>query len=465
MINTKDCWRLVALVICWVVVWPVGAAEKVNAPGQTNSRQAVVTYCVDPDWAPFEQIDPQGKHVGISADLLSLVGQRSGLNLQLLVTKDWEESIRASQDGRCTLMSFLNQTPEREAWLMFTEPLLVDENVLITREEHPFISDLASLDQASMVLPKGTSVEERVRHDYPNIRLTLVDSEAIAFKMVSERQADMTMRSLIVAADTIKHQGWFNLKIAGQVPGYGNQLRIGVAKNQAKLRDVLNVAVQSITPVERQLIVNRHTAINFISAIDYTLVKWLLALVVAVGLTSFFWILRLRQLNAKLKALSHTDDLTGLQNRTGLDAIFKDELERSQRFTHALSIMILDIDFFKRVNDELGHLAGDLVLKEIAQVLRQQVRTIDILMRWGGEEFLVICPGTSADKAVLLAERILQAVRDFRSSAGCALTLSAGVASLNAIDPPEKLFVQADLALYQAKASGRNRVVLYSGGA
>ena len=175
------------------------AALPTDAAPLATPVTRVVTFCVDPDWPPFEQIDAQGQHVGIAADLFKLVAQRSGLALQLLPTKDWDDSLAASQSGRCEVMSFLNQSPKRDGWLLFTNPVLVDENVLITREEHGFVSDLSSLSDETMVLPKGTSVEERLRRDYPNLIIVLVDSEAQAFKLVSERQADLTMRSLIVS--------------------------------------------------------------------------------------------------------------------------------------------------------------------------------------------------------------------------------------------------------------------------
>ncbi len=419
----------------------------------------VVTFCVDPDWPPFEQIDAQGQHVGIAADLLKLVAQRSGLALQLLPTKDWDDSLAASQAGRCEVMSFLNQSPKRDGWLLFTSPVLVDENVLITREEHGFVSDLSSLSDETMVLPKGTSVEERLRRDYPNLNIVLVDSEAQAFKLVSERQADLTMRSLIVAADTIRNQGWFNLKIAGQVPNYGNQLRIGVVKSQASLLGLLNAGVASITPVERQKIIDQHIAIKVVSPINYRLLGWLAAVWLTAMLTSAYWIRRLRRLNAELQKLSLTDALTGLRNRTGFDALYQHELARSRRQKQALSVVLVDIDFFKRINDELGHPEGDRVLQEVAALLRETARGIDHILRWGGEEFLLLCPATSPEQAQRLAERLVQAARtrDFRI--GRPLTLSAGVATLELHDQPGDMFEQVDGALYQAKAQGRDRVV------
>ena len=92
-----------------------------------------VTLCVDPDWVPYEQIDASGKHVGIAADLLALVADRTGLEFELVRTADWNESLAFSKSGQCKVLSFLNQTTERSEWLIFTSPLFSDPNVFITR--------------------------------------------------------------------------------------------------------------------------------------------------------------------------------------------------------------------------------------------------------------------------------------------------------------------------------------------
>ena len=458
-------WRgqLLRLALGWLLAVTAHAAVAVNAvptDAATPHLPGEVTVCVDPDWPPFEQIDAQGQHVGIAADLLQLVAQRSGLNLKLVPTANWNESLAASQAGRCQLLSFLNQSPARDTWLLFTAPLLTDENVFITREEHPFISDPATLAGQTLVLPKGTSVEERLRRDFPQLQLLLVDSEAEAFAAVNERRADLTLRSLIVAASTIKRGGWFNMKIAGQLPGYGNQLRIGVIKSQPGLRDRLNEAVLSITPIERQAVVDEHVRLNVVVAMD-TRPLWALGgVLLAVLLTSAFWISRLRKLNLQLQRVSQSDALTGLRNRHDFEGLYARELERSRRNGQALSVVLLDVDFFKRINDDLGHPVGDRVLQEVAGLLKQAARKIDHVLRWGGEEFLLLCPDTSAEQAKSLAERLLQAVRQHDFGLGRAVTLSAGVATLAPHDPTGSLFKQVDSALYQAKNTGRDRVVV-----
>lgn len=168
--------------------------------------------CVDPDWVPFEQINEKGEHEGIAADLIALVSQRTGLKIELYKVKTWDESVEASKNGKCQMMSFLNQTPARDKWLIFTEPIFYDPNVFVTREEHSFIADPKSLSNESIALPRNTMVAERIQREYPNIRVIGTGSEDEAVSLVSDRKADMTMRSLIVAAYAIKKEGLLTSK-------------------------------------------------------------------------------------------------------------------------------------------------------------------------------------------------------------------------------------------------------------
>lgn len=261
-----------------------------------------IKMCVDPDWAPFERINTQGKHEGIAADLVQLVAQRVGLPIELLPVKDWEESLAASKGKRCQVMSFLNQTPARDAWLIFTAPIFFDPNIIITREEHAFIGDLKGLKGERVALPRGTMVEERVRRDFPNLSVVLTASEPEAMKLVSERQADLTIRSLIVAADAIKKEGLFNLKISGQIPEYTNQLRMGVLKDETVLRGILDKGVKTITPQEREAISNKHVAVNIQQGIDWTRIYVLLALLTLAILIALYILHKNRQLQAALVA-------------------------------------------------------------------------------------------------------------------------------------------------------------------
>jgi len=445
-----------------LAVWPATAhAVELTEAEQTYLVQnAPFTFCVDPDWAPYEVINSEGIHVGIAADLLRLAAGRAGVALKLVPTQTWEESVAASKEGRCQILSFLNQSPARDAWLIFTDPLFVDRNVIVTREEHPYIENLSDIAGEILVLPTGTSIEERVRRDFTRLKVVTANSEADAFAMVSQKKAAMTMRSMLVAVHTIKEDGWFNLKISGQVPGYENKLRIGVAKDLVMLRDILNKGVREISAAEKDEIANRHVAIRVQSGVDYDLIFKIVGVLGTVILTSFFWLVKLRGLNRKLRALAQTDSLTGLANRANLNERIQAEAERFRRYARPFSVILFDLDYFKQVNDEFGHLIGDRVLRTFAEIARVTARTQDMVGRWGGEEFLILCPETDLEQAQVLAERICQEVRGTDFSLGRQLTVSAGVATLVVGENPDGLLNRADEALYRAKHDGRDRVVV-----
>jgi diguanylate cyclase (GGDEF)-like protein len=172
--------------------------------------------------------------------------------------------------------------------------------------------------------------------------------------------------------------------------------------------------------------------------------------------------------NARLYELATVDGLTGLYVRRYFDSRLREELERSKRFTTPFSVILLDIDDFKKLNDTHGHAVGDRVLREVAQSMRRNMRGVDIAARYGGEEFAFILPRTAMIDAHAVAERIradLTEVRIVASGLVVPVTASLGVASYpdsGAADAAQ-LLERADVALYRAKATGKNRVELFWG--
>ena len=160
----------------------------------------------------------------------------------------------------------------------------------------------------------------------------------------------------------------------------------------------------------------------------------------------------------QLEKLATTDALTAAYNRRKLNELTLAELERVRRYGRPLSLFILDIDHFKRVNDTYGHEAGDQVLVTLAGLLRAGIRATDSLARWGGEEFVVLSPGVTADGEAQLAERLRAAAAAHDHASVGTVTASFGVAEHSPGETPDELFARADRALYRAKDGGRNRV-------
>ncbi|MDZ7819137.1 MAG: transporter substrate-binding domain-containing protein [Aliarcobacter sp.] len=232
-------------------------------------NKSMITMCVDPHWEPFEKIDKNGKHLGISADIIKLISDKLNIKIKLIPTKTWEESLALSKNRKCDILSFLNETPKRKEWLNFTNKIFTDENVIIGRAETPLIKDLSKI-KASIAIPKGTAMYEMIQNDFPNLVIIPTDSEEESFKYVEEKKADLTIRSLIVAAYTIKENGFFNLKILNQPNGYENYLKIGVQKNDLILVDILNKAIETISEDDINNIVNKWVAIKYEKGVDYT---------------------------------------------------------------------------------------------------------------------------------------------------------------------------------------------------
>lgn len=170
----------------------------------------------------------------------------------------------------------------------------------------------------------------------------------------------------------------------------------------------------------------------------------------------------LEQEKLTLKKLSYTDQLTSLYNRYKIKELFDYEKKQIIRYKTALSIIIIDIDYFKTINDSFGHTVGDLILIELAQLLRALVRNSDVVSRWGGEEFVILAPKTDLEQARVLAEKIRKNIKSHQFSHDICLTVSFGVTSFQANDTLESIILRADEALYRAKKSGRDIVKLHT---
>jgi len=162
----------------------------------------------------------------------------------------------------------------------------------------------------------------------------------------------------------------------------------------------------------------------------------------------------------RFRRLSAVDSLTGLANRGALDARLQEEWRRAARYHSPLSLLLIDIDGLKRVNDEAGHAAGDQMIQKVATAIKNSLRAIDVGARWGGDEFAVLAPNTAPDAAERMAQRLL-AEMERQVGSGRGAPASVGVASFDPLQSSETadaLMRRADAALYRAKISGRHQV-------
>lgn len=192
----------------------------------------------------------------------------------------------------------------------------------------------------------------------------------------------------------------------------------------------------------------------------------------AVFIVFLFFVVRLKELlresqtdAEEMRRLAQTDPLTGIYNRRHIEQSLEREMERCRRYGLPLALIIFDIDDFKVLNDTHGHDAGDSVLVELARLASQQLRASDYFGRWGGEEFLLVAPETSCERAQQLADRLRSIFEESEFGAARSISASFGVASFQPGDSGTTLVKRADMALYRAKTRGKNRVELETAGA
>jgi diguanylate cyclase (GGDEF)-like protein len=175
-------------------------------------------------------------------------------------------------------------------------------------------------------------------------------------------------------------------------------------------------------------------------------------------LVSAWLVFAVTEQSRRLKDLTVTDPLTGAYNRRYLEEQAGHAMESWQRYRHSSTILLIDIDFFKRINDKYGHAAGDTAIKRLVEVVSARIRAVDTLCRFGGEEFVVLLQETGIDGAIRIAEELRALVESEKIAPEGSMTISVGVCEVIAADSVDHWFSLADSALYLAKRSGRNRV-------
>lgn len=447
---------------------PACAAElELSTEEQAHLRElGQARVCVDPHYAPFEQLDEQGRYTGIAAEFLGHYSQMLELPLQIQLTESWAESLRWMEQGRCDLIAMLNETPARQRYMNFSTPYLQDDTLIITRDDIGYLEGMSALRGKQVGVVPGYRLEELIRRDYPDIQIIPTLTVSDALERVSTGELYATFEALRSALPMIQQQGLGNLKISGQTP-YQNVYRVGVRKDDPLLLAAINKAIATLPPLTAHDIVERGFKVPVINRVDYTRL-WQLA---AAALVLFAFLLYrnhkigqfnriLAEKNAELERLSETDHLTGSYNRLKLDRELQQELERAHRYQRPLSVILFDLDLFKQINDQHGHPVGDKVLVAIAALVRQQIRQHDRCGRWGGEEFLILCPETTVEQAAQLAEKLRGALAQHRVLDLITVTGSFGVASLQPAESVAGLIQRVDQALYDAKHAGRNSLRL-----
>ncbi len=430
-----------------------------------------IKYCINPDGLPFEGLDENNEHSGISSDYYNLFEKILSAKFELVKTNNWNESITYIKEGKCDMLALGMETFERKKFLNFTSSYLNVPLVVATTVDVPFINHILDLEGEKVGIIKGDAFVKILRQKYPSLDLIEVEDIKEGLDKVKSGELFGFIDTLASIGYEFQQKYFGELKIAGKINETLN-LSMAVIKEDETLFKILQKAINSMTNEVHREIFNKWLPIKYEKGINYKLV-W------KVGIASLIIILLIgywnrkiiktnklleeaqkdiKEKNKELEKLATTDKLTKLYNRRKIEELLEFELNRSERFNHSFGLAIVDIDNFKEVNDTYGHQTGDKVLEEVANILSTNRRKTDFIGRYGGEEFIIICPESNLEGVLNLMENLRKKISEYSFYKVKNKTASFGVTISQEKDTIESLLKRADIALYSAKNSGRNKV-------
>ncbi|TIH19207.1 sensor domain-containing diguanylate cyclase [Marinifilum sp. JC120] len=441
----------IPIILLLTVLWTV--------PVFATDIPATLTVSNSNSWPPYSFVGDNGEPRGLLIDLWREFGRQNNVNIEFKLA-DWADTLRQVRDREAMIHGGLFESKQRSGYLDFTKPLNLPLNTRLFISKRLNIKDFSELGNIPVAVTKDGYVESYIRRQYPELILSPYPNgkESIEAAVAGKQRAFATDYP---AAMYHLHRldAFDKFYVADTI--YTKKLSVGVPKGETELLQFIEHGMAKIPKQE----FNRITQ-KWIQAVSIT-PEWLMpttviGLAVMVGGFAFIYIFALkRQVAARtieLKRMSQTDMLTGLYNRRKIDEILHHEFERFKRYKRPLSLILIDIDNFKKINDTYGHAVGDEVLIRFAEIILSSTRSLDSIGRWGGEEFIIVCPETTAHEGVVIAEKLRLRIEtsQFNTIDNC--TASFGVTEIENEDDFISIFARCDAALYKSKNDGRNKV-------
>jgi len=429
-------------------------------------------------YPPYYLINENNKPDGFAINVFESVASRIGLSFRYEIKSNWIEVCEALKNGTADVVPLMGITAEREQYTLFTSTVETFPVSVFVRNSNLEINKQDDLKGHEVAIVTDECGYQFLA-DRKNVFLKKFDHFDMAFQSLISGQVDAMVYPQTVMQDIVNTYD-LNDKIRVINPPLIEIKRaIGVRKTAPVLKNNLEVALQAFITSDQYNELYRKWFVYQKPFWNVEKVFWSMAvlLLLVVGI---FLLIRHRELlalnttlqqqitlatqqlsqsNEYLRDLTVTDTLTGISNRRAFENSLQEFMSRAVRYGNKFSMLIFDIDDFKRLNDEFGHDMGDRVLTELVDRVSEVVRDVDVLSRWGGEEFTILMLQTEKEGALRMAERCRHIVADSLFDEVGPVTISLGVTCFQAEDNERKLFKRADDALYQAKAEGKNRVV------
>lgn len=453
-----------------------------------NLNQAELLYleekkelriCTIPNALPYEKIDEKNNHIGIYSDIIKLIEKNLNTNIIIVPTASFTESLSYIKKRKCDILTGIMKTPTRETYLNFTDSFLKEPLVVATNNKKVFINNTDELYHKKVGIIKGYAFLNILKNNYPDIYFIEVNNAIDGLEKTNNNQLFAFVDTFPSIAYYIQKNLFTNLKISGKLEEH-IEIRIASRSDEPILNVILQKAQNTISDNTIESIVKKWSDTNIKQIVDFQYLIEIVIMFIIIILITLFWMKKLSNANKKLekatkdleleheklKVLASTDSMTGLFNRGYFNKASKHLLSLAKRNQTKLSVVMLDIDNFKSVNDTYGHNIGDEVIISLAKNIKELHRNSDLSCRFGGEEFVLLLPDTAIDNALLFAEKLRYETEKIEIKLAkdkvLKFTVSIGVSSvqINNENNIEDAIKRADEALYKAKESGKNKVCI-----
>ena len=388
------------------------------------------------NWEPFTIINKQIE--GIAIDFWKLISNKSNIRYEFVRYYSWLDLLKALKNKEIDVIVSTSETEDRKKYAVFSKPYISFPLGIVCRNDKTFNS---IEDITSIAVGKEFTSQKMMKKYYPKLNYVEVLNVPQALRLVQNKKVDCAVDILPVILWYINKKHTFNLQLAFETDFKFN-VQFMLNPKYIHLLPDINNAIDSIKENEKRVIIN-----EYIKGVIYEKVKGNNPIIVLLLVLMAIFSILLFIKYLKVQKFSKIDPLTSIYNRRGVLSKLKE--------TKKGAILFMDIDHFKKVNDTYGHEFGDYVLQELGKILKDYVRDVDIVGRWGGEEFIMILNEVSFNDAMKVAERVRKAIENYNFN-GKKITISIGVSELT--DNFKESLEKADKALYEAKNSGRNLV-------
>ncbi|NVJ60582.1 MAG: diguanylate cyclase [Gammaproteobacteria bacterium] len=435
---------------------------------------------------PLVILNTNKQPAGFMIDYINAIKPALPRDIEFLSFASWEDLLTAGIAREVDVIILAQKTRSRLSYFDFTHSIITVKNYLITRADKTVLSSLTELNNYSIAAIRQSANESFLVEQYSgNIKVVSVDGIKQALMLVEEGKVDAAISSSLRASHYIQEADLENL-VEALDTGNDYELSIATRNDQPELNILFEQALKSLNQNELDAMRLKWGLVKS-DEYDWQLISIaIVVILILIALVTLTLISNLRlkreiklrqdfeqQLAAATANIqsqrnlaqkeARTDPLTGVNNRRKFDEYLNAEMERFKRNNCPFCLMIIDLDYFKMINDEFGHDVGDQVLIDISQEVQKVIRPYDHFGRVGGEEFAVILPDTKLPEAETIGERILEAALSYKmeSLPELAITVSIGLSQVNEADV-KLLYKQADQALYASKENGRNRLTCFN---